>query len=84
VAPRKLLVCIVQRAARHLEKQLEIRSRRKLKLLKTENGMISIGTYYKFGKKRWIGKGHIVKPLLIQGKIWNECPPSLLKNVNWK
>jgi len=34
--------------------------------------------------KHWPGRSHNSKPALLRGKIWNEYPPSLLKNINWK
>jgi protein gp37 len=34
--------------------------------------------------KHWPGRTHNAKEALLKGKIWNEYPPSLLKNINWK
>ena len=34
--------------------------------------------------KHWSGYKHNSKPALLQGKIWDEYPPTLLENVNWQ
>jgi protein gp37 len=33
--------------------------------------------------KHWPDKSHNSRPALLQGKIWKEYPPSLLKNIDW-
>jgi protein gp37 len=34
--------------------------------------------------KHWPGKSHNSKPALLEGKIWDEYPPTLVDNLDWR
>lgn len=45
------------------------------------NQVKNAGLHFMF--KHWPDKTHNSKPALLEGKIWDEYPPSLIKNVKW-